>query len=118
MTLEASPIPLIDLSTGASTEELAKAIASAVSSVGFLHVKLPQDGGLSVDSVRRAFAIVSQYSSSATNAAGDGADNSRVLQSQVQGVVRGTNRAPSRMSEQGWEWPCPVPSKQAGGVEG
>ncbi|ORY92689.1 hypothetical protein BCR35DRAFT_349034 [Leucosporidium creatinivorum] len=42
MTLEASPIPLIDPNS-CSSSELAAAIASAVSSVGFLHLKLSDE---------------------------------------------------------------------------
>ncbi|GAA6009952.1 hypothetical protein JCM10207_002170 [Rhodosporidiobolus poonsookiae] len=53
----ASPIPLIDLSANPSAEDLAADILRAVSSIGFLFFKVPVDGDLSRENVRRAFAI-------------------------------------------------------------
>ncbi|GAA6030525.1 hypothetical protein JCM8097_006188 [Rhodosporidiobolus ruineniae] len=53
----ASPIPLIDLSLHPTAEELASDILKTLSSIGFLFLRLPEDGGLSQAKVNRAFQI-------------------------------------------------------------
>lgn len=52
-----SPIPLLDLTVPRTAEELAAVVSEAVSSVGFLHVKLDGLSDLTQDKVNAMFAI-------------------------------------------------------------
>ncbi|GAA5826852.1 hypothetical protein JCM3770_004849 [Rhodotorula araucariae] len=64
MPAESSPIPLIDLNTSPSVAELGERILKAESTIGFLFLRLPQDGGLSQAHVNRVFAITRELSDS------------------------------------------------------
>ncbi|GAA5914339.1 hypothetical protein JCM6882_008165 [Rhodosporidiobolus microsporus] len=64
MSLENSPIPLIDLTSNPSVEDLGAQVLKAASSIGFLFLRLPQDGGLAQEKVNGMFDVAKELFSS------------------------------------------------------
>ncbi|GAA5846105.1 hypothetical protein JCM9279_004787 [Rhodotorula babjevae] len=60
MAAHASPIPIIDLTTALSVDELGEQVLKAASTIGFLFLRLPQDGKLRQESVNGMFAIAKE----------------------------------------------------------
>ncbi|GAA5839341.1 hypothetical protein JCM11251_003955 [Rhodosporidiobolus azoricus] len=60
MPVENSPIPVIDLTCNPSVEELGAQVLKAASSIGFLFLRLPQDGGLSQEKVNGMFDLAKE----------------------------------------------------------
>ncbi|BGP39938.1 hypothetical protein JCM10450v2_003917 [Rhodotorula kratochvilovae] len=60
MSADSSPIPLIDLTVRPSPSDLGAQVLKAASAIGFLFLRLPQDGGLSQARVNQLFGIAKE----------------------------------------------------------